>query len=69
MVMIRLKEDGMSFVDDYYITKYNEYFVNKDGSVTGVCPDTIYKALDHVGLVNNMELVYSHRRDGVTFIR
>lgn len=64
-----LKEDGMPFVDDYYITKYSECFVKKDGSVSGVCPDTIYENSVPVGLVNNTELVYGHRRDGVTFIR
>ena len=63
------KEEGTPFVDDYYITKYSECVTNKDGSVQGVCPDTIYEGSDPVGLVNNTKFVYGHRRDGVSFIR
>lgn len=63
------REDGMPFADDYFITKYSECLLKKDGSVEGVCPDTIYEASDPVGLVNNTKLVYGHRRDGVSFIR
>jgi hypothetical protein len=63
------KEEGTPFVDDYYITNYSECVTNKDGSVQGVCPDTIYEGSDPVGLVNNTKFVYGHRRDGVSFIR
>ncbi|KAJ6743874.1 hypothetical protein OIU85_017775 [Salix viminalis] len=45
-------EEGMPFVDDFYITKYSECTINKDGSALGVCPDTIYEGPDPVGLVN-----------------
>lgn len=62
-------EEGTPFVDDYYITKYSECMMNKDGSVQGVCPDTIYEGSDPVGLVNNTKLVYGQRRDGVSLIR
>ncbi|XP_057948734.1 cytochrome b561, DM13 and DOMON domain-containing protein At5g54830 [Malania oleifera] len=62
-------EEGMPFADDFYITKYSECTINKDGSVQGVCPDTIYEGNDPVGLVNNTKLVYGHRKDGVSFIR
>ncbi|KAL5783030.1 hypothetical protein ACOSP7_008059 [Xanthoceras sorbifolium] len=62
-------EEGMPFVDDFYITKYSECTVNKDGSASGVCPDTIFEGNDPVGLVNNTKLVYGHRKDGVSFIR
>ncbi|KAF6147273.1 hypothetical protein GIB67_013094 [Kingdonia uniflora] len=62
-------EDGIPFADDYYITKYSECLLSKDGSVLGVCPDTIYEGSDPIGLVNNTNLVYGHRRDGVSFVR
>ncbi|KAG8375826.1 hypothetical protein BUALT_Bualt10G0140700 [Buddleja alternifolia] len=63
------KEDGMPSADDYYITKYSECMINEDGTVQGVCPDTMYEATDPNGLVNNTRLVYGHRKDGVSFIR
>lgn len=62
-------EEAWPFADDFYITKYSECTVNKDGSAQGVCPDTIYEGSDPVGLVNNTKLIYGHRRDGVSFIR
>lgn len=61
-------EEGLPFADDFYITKYSECLVNKDGYATGVCPDTIYEPNDPV-FVNNTRLVYGHRRDGVSFVR
>ncbi|OVA00279.1 Cytochrome c assembly protein [Macleaya cordata] len=64
-----LTEEGLPFADDYFITKYSECLLSKDGTVQGVCPDTIYEGSDPVGLVNNTRLVYGHRRDGVSFIR
>ncbi|CAN4099855.1 unnamed protein product [Withania somnifera] len=63
------KEDLSPFADDYFITKYSECMISKDGRVEGVCPDTIYEGSDPVGLVNNTRLVYGHRKDGVSFIR
>ncbi|KAI3454238.1 hypothetical protein Pfo_010901 [Paulownia fortunei] len=63
------EENGMPFAHDYYITKYSECMINEDGTVQGVCPDTMYKASDPVGLVNNTKLVYGQRKDGVSFIR
>ncbi|KAG9456282.1 hypothetical protein H6P81_000790 [Aristolochia fimbriata] len=62
-------EEGMPFADDYFITKYSECLLSKDGSVQGVCPDTIYEGSDPVGLVNNTRLVYGHRKDGVSLVR
>ncbi|KAA8521676.1 hypothetical protein F0562_012334 [Nyssa sinensis] len=62
-------EEGLPFADDYYITKYSECMIDKDGGVKGVCPDTMYEGSDPVGLVNNTRLVYGHRKDGVSFIR
>ncbi|KAJ0984291.1 hypothetical protein J5N97_002647 [Dioscorea zingiberensis] len=62
-------EEGTPFAEDYFITQYSECLLSKDGRVEGVCPDTIYEGSDPVGLVNNTELVYGHRRDGVSFIR
>ncbi|KAJ8773938.1 hypothetical protein K2173_009369 [Erythroxylum novogranatense] len=64
-----ITEEGLPFVDDFYITRYSECTINKDGSAQGVCPDTIYEGSDSVGLVNNTELVYGHRKDGVSFVR
>ncbi|XP_077216540.1 DOMON domain-containing protein / dopamine beta-monooxygenase N-terminal domain-containing protein [Tasmannia lanceolata] len=61
-------ENGMPFAEDYFITKYSECLLNKDGTGQGVCPDTIYERSDPVA-VNNTRLVYGHRRDGVSFIR
>ncbi|CAN4097908.1 unnamed protein product [Withania somnifera] len=63
------KEDLSPFADDYFITKYSECMISRDGRVEGVCPDTIYEGSDAVGLVNNTRLVYGHRKDGVSFIR
>ncbi|XP_010265740.1 PREDICTED: cytochrome b561, DM13 and DOMON domain-containing protein At5g54830-like [Nelumbo nucifera] len=62
-------EEGTPFADDYFITRYSECLLSKDGSVEGVCPDTIYEGSDPIGLVNNTRLVYGHRIDGVSFIR
>ncbi|KAG6516909.1 cytochrome b561, DM13 and DOMON domain-containing protein At5g54830-like [Zingiber officinale] len=62
-------EEGMPFAEDYYITQFSECLLNKDGKVEGVCPDTIYEGSDPIGLVNNTELIYGHRRDGVAFVR
>ncbi|KAL8054526.1 hypothetical protein ABFX02_05G142000 [Erythranthe guttata] len=61
--------DGLPFAHDYFITKYSECMINEDGTVQGVCPDTMYKSTDPIGLVNNTILVYGHRKDGVSFIR
>ncbi|KAK9080020.1 hypothetical protein SSX86_001695 [Deinandra increscens subsp. villosa] len=61
-------EEGVPFADDYYITKYSECMMNNDdGTVEGVCPDTMYNASS--SSVNNTRLVYGHRKDGVSFIR
>uniref|UniRef100_A0A5B6ZE87 Cytochrome b561, DM13 and DOMON domain-containing protein n=1 Tax=Davidia involucrata TaxID=16924 RepID=A0A5B6ZE87_DAVIN len=62
-------EEGIPFADDYYITKYSECMIDKDGGVQGVCPDTMLEGSDPVGMVNNTKLVYGHRKDGVSFIR
>ncbi|XP_076911249.1 cytochrome b561, DM13 and DOMON domain-containing protein At5g54830-like [Bidens hawaiensis] len=62
-------EEGVPFADDYYITKYSECMKNDDGTVEGVCPDTMYNVSDSVDLVNNTRLVYAHRKDGVSFVR
>ncbi|PON74581.1 Cytochrome b561 and DOMON domain-containing protein [Parasponia andersonii] len=62
-------EDGLPFVDDFYISEYSDCLVNKDGSAHGVCPDSMYEGSDSTALVNNTKLVYGHRRDGVSFIR
>nr|GMD74242.1 cytochrome B561, DM13 and DOMON domain-containing protein At5g54830 [Ipomoea batatas] len=62
------REDGMPFADDFFISKYSECMIKKDGSAEGVCPDTVYEPSDQI-LVNNTRLVYGHRRDGVSFIR
>ncbi|KAF0902834.1 hypothetical protein E2562_019148 [Oryza meyeriana var. granulata] len=64
-------EDGLPFADDYYVTKYSECMVRTDGTVEGVCPDTIYEQSNDTaaGMVNNTRLVYGHRRDGVLFVR
>ncbi|CAL9200721.1 unnamed protein product [Musa hybrid cultivar] len=62
-------EEGIPFAEDYFITAYSECLLNKDGKVEGVCPDTIYEGSDPIGLVNNTEFLYGHRRDGVAFVR
>ncbi|KAG0502586.1 hypothetical protein HPP92_002658 [Vanilla planifolia] len=62
-------EQGIPFSEDYFITGYSECLLNKDGKVEGVCPDTVYEGSDPVGLVNNTNLIYGHRRDGVAFVR
>ncbi|WCJ30365.1 Cytochrome b561 DM13 and DOMON domain-containing protein At5g54830 [Euphorbia peplus] len=62
-------EVGLPFSDDFFINKYSECTIDKDGSAHGVCPDTIYEGLDPVGLTNNTQFIYGHRKDGVSFIR
>ncbi|CAK9178627.1 unnamed protein product [Ilex paraguariensis] len=62
-------EEGIPFADDYFITKYADCMINKDGIVQGVCPDTMYEGSDPVGLENNTKMIYGHRKDGVSFIR
>ncbi|KDP33531.1 hypothetical protein JCGZ_07102 [Jatropha curcas] len=62
-------EERKPFADDFFITTYRECTIDKDGSAFGVCPDTIYEGSDPVELVNNTQLIYGHRRDGVSFIR
>ncbi|KAI4364787.1 hypothetical protein MLD38_020835 [Melastoma candidum] len=69
VVVAGFTEDALPFADDYYITRYSECMVNKDGSARGVCPDTIYEPSDPIGSVNNTELLFGQRRDGVSFIR
>ncbi|GAV59960.1 Cytochrom_B561 domain-containing protein/DOMON domain-containing protein/DM13 domain-containing protein [Cephalotus follicularis] len=71
VVVTGFTEEGMPFADDYFITKYSECLVSKDGSASGVCPDILYEGSDPntVGLVNNTILVYGHRKDGVSLIR
>ena len=69
VAMAGFTEEGTPFVDDFHITEYSECITSVDGSVQGVCPDTKYEDSDSVGLVNNTQLVYGHRRDGVSFIR
>ncbi|KAH0990355.1 hypothetical protein GBA52_001838 [Prunus armeniaca] len=63
------KEDGLPFVNDFYITKYSECTLYKDGEVKGVCPDTRYEGPGQNSEVNNTKLVYGQRRDAVSFIR
>ncbi|XP_061365734.1 cytochrome b561, DM13 and DOMON domain-containing protein At5g54830-like [Gastrolobium bilobum] len=63
------KEDGLPFVDDFFITKYSECVRNSDGLAQGVCPDSMYKGSDSSDIVNNTMLIYGHRRDGVSFVR
>lgn len=62
-------EEGLPFAEDFFITDYSECTINKDRSVRGVCPDTVYESTNPIGSVNNTELVYGHRRDGVSFVR
>ncbi|KAL4579311.1 hypothetical protein LXL04_015452 [Taraxacum kok-saghyz] len=73
-------EEGVPFADDYYITKYSECIKNENKQFEGVCPDTKYNISDsdsnsdsvsisNSNSVNNTNLVYAHRKDGVSFIR
>ncbi|CAJ1938241.1 unnamed protein product [Sphenostylis stenocarpa] len=64
-----LKEDGLPFVDNFFITKYSECTKNDNGVALGVCPDSVYERSDGVGLANSSMLVYGHRKDGVSFVR
>lgn len=63
------REDGLPFVDDFYITEYSDCSVDKDNAARGVCPDRLYEGSDSVAAVNDTKFVYGHRRDGVSFIR
>ncbi|RLN12030.1 cytochrome b561, DM13 and DOMON domain-containing protein [Panicum miliaceum] len=69
LVVAGFTEDGLPFADDYYVTKNSECLLREDGSVEGVCPDTIYGRNDSASLANDTRLVYGHRRDGVSFVR
>ncbi|GMH10876.1 hypothetical protein Nepgr_012717 [Nepenthes gracilis] len=61
-------EDSMPFAEDFYITDYSVCSQGQDGIAHGVCPDSIYNVSDP-SFVNNTNLVYGHRIDGVSFIR
>lgn len=61
------EEDLNPFVEDYYITDYSECTL-VNGQARGVCPDSIYDGSDKSD-VNNTELVYGHRKDGISFVR
>ncbi|KAE8678105.1 Cytochrome b561, DM13 and DOMON domain-containing protein [Hibiscus syriacus] len=62
-------EEGMPFVDDYFITDYSECKLNsKEGTAIGVCPDVAYENSKDGLMVNNTRLVYGHRRDGVSLV-
>ncbi|XP_044464372.1 cytochrome b561, DM13 and DOMON domain-containing protein At5g54830 [Mangifera indica] len=62
-------EEGKPFADDFLISDYSECSFKKDGSVSGVCPDSVYQRNDSVGLTSNIKALYGHRKDGVSFIR
>ncbi|GLJ48702.1 hypothetical protein SUGI_1027160 [Cryptomeria japonica] len=62
-------DQGHPFADDYYITKYSECVLNKDGGPSGVCPDYVYADSEGNSEVNNTRLVYGQRQDGVSLIR
>ncbi|KAF8687186.1 hypothetical protein HU200_042852 [Digitaria exilis] len=75
LVVAGFTEDGLPFADDYFVTKYSECLLREDGSVEGVCPDTIYGGHNNdstsakLSNFNDTRLVYGHRRDGVSFVR
>ncbi|XP_039844288.1 cytochrome b561, DM13 and DOMON domain-containing protein At5g54830-like isoform X2 [Panicum virgatum] len=69
LVVAGFTEDGLPFADDYYVTNNSECLLREDGSVEGVCPDTIYGRNGSAALANDTRLVYGHRRDGVSFVR
>ena len=52
-------DQGDPFADDYYITKYTECVLDKDGPPSRVFPYFIYVDRDGNVDVNNMKLVYS----------
>ncbi|OMO92525.1 Cytochrome b561, eukaryote [Corchorus olitorius] len=65
-----LTDEGIPFVDDFYITSYSECKLNaKDGSALGVCPDVVYENSENGHELNNTRLIYGHRIDGVSFVR
>ena len=57
--MATFTNQGDPFADDYYITKYTECVLDKDGPLSGVFPDFLYADRDGNFDVNNMKLVYS----------
>lgn len=68
-------EDFVPFAEDFYITDYNECSLNDDGVPHGVCPDSVYSVSDPSNNVsdphpvNDTNVVYGHRKDGVSFVR
>ncbi|BAT89409.1 hypothetical protein LR48_Vigan08g031900 [Vigna angularis] len=69
VVVTGFKEDGAPIVDNFFITKYSECVKNDDEVAHGVCPNSVYKGHEAMGLVNRSMLVYGHRSDGVSFVR
>lgn len=59
-------EEGLPFAEDYYISDYSECSVDENNIARGVCPDSLYSDSD---FVNHTNLLYGHRKDGVSFIR
>ncbi|XP_031279652.1 cytochrome b561, DM13 and DOMON domain-containing protein At5g54830-like [Pistacia vera] len=69
VVVTGFTEEGRPFADDFFISDYSECSFKKDGSVSGVCPDSVYQRNGPVGLTNNSKAFYGLRKDGVSFIR
>ncbi|GAB2284957.1 hypothetical protein Dimus_019412 [Dionaea muscipula] len=65
------EDDFVPFAEDFYITDYSECSLGKDGVPHGVCPDSVYNNnnTSDPNSVNNTNVVYGHRKDGVSFVR
>ena len=59
VIVVGFTDQGDPFADDYYITKYTECVLDKDGPPSGVFPDFLYADRDGNVDVNNTKLVYS----------
>ncbi|CAI5464398.1 unnamed protein product [Closterium sp. Yama58-4] len=66
VVIAGFDEVAKPFVEDYYITSYGECNLEKKPP-EGVCPDQLMGGGN--SSLNNVDLIYGHRVDGITFVR
>ncbi|GJP74165.1 hypothetical protein CLOP_g4793 [Closterium sp. NIES-67] len=66
VVIAGFDEVAKPFVEDYYITSYGECNLEKKVP-EGVCPDRLLGGGN--SSLDNVDLIYGHRVDGITFVR
>ena len=59
-------DQGMPFVEDYYINDYHECSIDERHVPCGVCLVSMYSGSDSI---NSTHLVYGHQKDDISFSR